>query len=237
MVVYSVYIINKAGSLIYHYDHYIPATESEKTFTFPVDLQLALEDERVVIKCGSRDGIMRGHAVLSVNGRDVSGIRFFPSSSSDAEEEILSYLSRPENFPVNIKFGRPRLRSNECIMLASTFHSLYAISVQLSPVPQSSGIREIEARGFKISCLQTVTGTKFLTLSDPAQDTSLVLKRLHQFYADFALKSPFYTLEMPVRLELFDAKMEVFLKEVNSQLQAAGVVNTSMGYARGIFKS
>ena len=31
-----------------------------------------------------------------------------------------------------------------------------------------------------------------------------LLRRLYSIYADFALKNPFYSLEMPIRAELFD---------------------------------
>jgi len=36
---------------------------------------------------------------------------------------ILEVLADEANFPINIKFGRPKLTTNERIMLASMFHS------------------------------------------------------------------------------------------------------------------
>lgn len=57
MVIFSVYVVNKAGGLIYQYDNYVPRTEVEKTFSYPLDLVLKHHDEKVVVSFGQRDGI------------------------------------------------------------------------------------------------------------------------------------------------------------------------------------
>ncbi len=58
-----------------------------------------------------------GHAALSINGVDVNG------KYTAEGKEIQEYLKDPANYPVSIRFGRPRLSSNEKLMLASMFHS------------------------------------------------------------------------------------------------------------------
>ena len=58
-----------------------------------------------------------GHTVLSVNGVSAEG-RFLRDG-----RDILETLSMEENYPISIKFGRPKLTTNEKIMLASMFHS------------------------------------------------------------------------------------------------------------------
>lgn len=57
MVIFSVYVVNKAGGLIYQYDNYVPRTEVEKTFSYPLDLVLKHHDEKVIVSFGQRDGI------------------------------------------------------------------------------------------------------------------------------------------------------------------------------------
>ena len=57
MPIFSVYVINRAGGLIYQMDHTQPKTEVEKTFSFPLELTLKIYDERVVVSFGQRDGI------------------------------------------------------------------------------------------------------------------------------------------------------------------------------------
>lgn len=64
MVIFSVYVVNKAGGLIYQYDNYVPRAEVEKTFSYPLDLVLKHHDEKVVVSFGQRDGI-RGEATLA----------------------------------------------------------------------------------------------------------------------------------------------------------------------------
>ncbi|XP_043936876.1 trafficking protein particle complex subunit 4 [Protopterus annectens] len=207
MAIFSVYVVNKAGGLVYQYDNYSPRLEVEKTFSFPLDFVLKVHDDRLIVAFGQRDNIRVGHAVLSINGFDVNG-RY----TADGKE-ILEYLNNPANYPVSIRFGRPRLSSNEKLMLASMFHSLFAIGSQLSPEPGSSGIEMLETDTFKLHCFQTLTGIKFIVLADPRQaGTDTLLRKIYEIYSDFALKNPFYSLEMPIRCELFDQNLKAALE-------------------------
>ena len=60
MGVFYVFIVSKSGGLIFNYDHNIPVTETEKTFSFPLDIQLKFENNRVVVAFGERDGVCIG---------------------------------------------------------------------------------------------------------------------------------------------------------------------------------
>uniref|UniRef100_A0A452GG48 Trafficking protein particle complex subunit n=1 Tax=Gopherus agassizii TaxID=38772 RepID=A0A452GG48_9SAUR len=114
MAIFSVYVVNKAGGLIYQLDQYAPRSETEKTFSFPLDLVLKLHDERVVVAFGQRDSIR---------------------------------------------------------------------------------------------------GIKFVVLADPRQaGIESLLRKIYEIYSDFALKNPFYSLEMPIRCELFDQNLKVALE-------------------------
>jgi len=57
-----------------------------------------------------------GHTLLAINGVQADG-RLWDG------RDILDLLNHEENYPINIKFGRPKLTINEKIMLASMFHS------------------------------------------------------------------------------------------------------------------
>lgn len=59
-----------------------------------------------------------GYTLMGVNGIPVEG-RFLQNDGTDAMEIINS----PHNYPINLKFGRTKLTTNEKIMLASMFHS------------------------------------------------------------------------------------------------------------------
>ena len=104
---------------------------------------------------------------------------------------------------------------------------IYAISVKLSPSKQSSGIQCLEADSFKLYCFQTITGlcgvaaqsvvkipllplttciagVKFIVVADNKQQKiDELLKRIYELYADYVLKNPFYSLDMPIRLVIY----------------------------------
>lgn len=49
MAIFSVYVLNRAGGLIYHYDHHTPKSETEKTFSYPLDITLRGDDKLEVL--------------------------------------------------------------------------------------------------------------------------------------------------------------------------------------------
>ncbi|XP_018421658.1 PREDICTED: trafficking protein particle complex subunit 4 isoform X5 [Nanorana parkeri] len=114
MAIFSVYVVNKAGGLIYQLDNQTPRSETEKTFSYPLDFVLKVHDERVLVSFGQRDSIR---------------------------------------------------------------------------------------------------GIKFMVLSDPRQaGTDTLLRKIYELYSDYALKNPFYSLEMPIRCELFDQNLKSALE-------------------------
>jgi len=199
MTIYSVYIVNKSGGLIYQKDYHKPPQENEKTFSYPLELKLEAKSDGVCVVFGQRDGIKVGHVVMSVNGKNAQGKKLEDGT------DVLETINNEKNYPMSIKFGRPTLTSNEKLMMASMFHSLYAISVQLSPEHKSSGIQKLEVDTFLLQCYQTNTGVKFIVIAEPRQSgLDGLLHKLYSVYSDYALKNPFYSLEMPIRAELFD---------------------------------
>ncbi|KEP64483.1 UNVERIFIED_CONTAM: sybindin family protein [Hammondia hammondi] len=114
-----------------------------------------------------------------------------------------------------------QLSANDAIRLASTFHGLSAIAAQVSPAAlekgnpfaalQPRGINLIEADNFRLQCLETRTGLKFVLvaeLSVPPATVEASLRRVYEAYADYVLKNPFYDADMPIRCHLFDREIE-----------------------------
>jgi hypothetical protein len=63
----------------------------------------------------------------------------------------------------------------------------------------------METEMFRMQCLQTFTGTKFLLFTEPQQaGVDQMLKKIYELYADYVMKNPFYQLEMPIRCDAFD---------------------------------
>ncbi|EGG15394.1 trafficking protein particle complex subunit 4 [Cavenderia fasciculata] len=106
-----------------------------------------------------------------------------------------------------------KLSHNAYISLGSMFHGLHAIASNLSPTGSSSGIETIETEAFKLQCFQTHTGMKFYTISDPNHpNLDEILHNIYELYTDYVLKNPFYELEMSIRCDLFDDKLNRLLK-------------------------
>ncbi|KAF2400454.1 Sybindin-like family protein [Trichodelitschia bisporula] len=138
--------------------------------------------------------------------------------------------------------GLAKLSSNDLLILAGTFHGVHAITRSLvpdavRPVQPStsisaststsgvnstsapafpvrpSGLEVLESSHFRLTCFQTLTGTKFLLLTEPAQpNVDVVLKKIYELYADYVMKNPFYTVEMPIRCQKFDTGLDAFVR-------------------------
>lgn len=111
MAIYSIYILSKSGGLIFQYDHNSPKVEVEKKWNYPLDIQLSEQNKRVVVTFGQKDGIHVGHTLLAVNGIPLNG------NVLEDGREVLAVLSDELNFPISLKFGRPKLSTNEKIFL------------------------------------------------------------------------------------------------------------------------
>lgn len=70
--------------------------------------------------------------------------------------------------------------------------------------------------------LSHCVGVKFMVVSETTQTgVDVLLKRIYELYADYVLKNPFYSLEMPIRCELFDTNLQALLE----QMEKGGVTN------------
>ncbi|KAI2834564.1 hypothetical protein CBS11350_10636 [Aspergillus niger] len=82
-----------------------------------------------------------------------------------------------------------------------------------NPGVPATGLECLETDKFRLTCFQTLTGTKFLLFTDPLMaNIDVVMKKIYELYADFVMKNPFYQLEMPVRCEAFDRNLQGWLR-------------------------
>lgn len=108
--------------------------------------------------------------------------------------------SREKAFSQDAKLG-----GNDTLRLASTFHSLYAIAAQISPVQGSSGIEFMQTDTFRLYCFQTLTNLKFFVSADVgSRDLKEFLQKVYELYSDYVLKNPFYELDQVINCELFE---------------------------------
>ncbi|KAI9459959.1 TRAPP complex subunit Trs23 [Boletus coccyginus] len=110
--------------------------------------------------------------------------------------------------------GLAQLTSNEYLVLAGTLHGIHAITSRLSPIEFSSGAQVIEGESIKLTIFLTMTGTKFVLLTSRSETTAeeSVLQKVYEAYADAVMKNPFYTPEMPIRSDGFDARITALVE-------------------------
>ncbi|KAJ5874923.1 uncharacterized protein N7529_003353 [Penicillium soppii] len=139
--------------------------------------------------------------------------------------------------------GLRKLSTNDYLVLAGTFHGVHAITRSITPrIPNSqpppspatsspgtapavsgysypnpgvavTGIDYLETDKFRLTCFQTLTGTKFLLFTDPMTgNVDTIVQKIYELYADFVMKNPFYQTEMPVRCEAFDRHLGAWLR-------------------------
>ncbi|KAJ2974874.1 hypothetical protein NUW58_g8519 [Xylaria curta] len=132
--------------------------------------------------------------------------------------------------------GLNQLNTNDYLVLAGTFHGVHAITTRLNPpkgtqqhqqqtpagsIPSRpdppSGLEVLESENFRLQCFNTLTGTKFLLFTDTLQtNVDITMRKVYDLYADFVTKNPFYQLEMPIRCDTFDRKLNSYIRETNT---------------------
>ncbi|OAA53778.1 sybindin-like family protein [Niveomyces insectorum RCEF 264] len=81
-----------------------------------------------------------------------------------------------------------------------------------------SGLEVLESENFRMQCFNTLTGTKFLLFTDTAQtNVDATMRRVYDLYSDYVMKNPFYQLEMPIRCDMFDRKLNSYIREINNR--------------------
>ncbi|KAG6086467.1 hypothetical protein E4U15_000652 [Claviceps sp. LM218 group G6] len=130
--------------------------------------------------------------------------------------------------------GLKKISTNDLLVLAGTFHGVHAITARLNPIKPvapapgangvinraepSSGLEVLETENFRMQCFNTMTGTKFLLFTDSTQvNVDVTIRRIYDLYSDFVMKNPFYSLEMPIRCDLFDRKLLSYIREINNR--------------------
>ncbi|KAF5674021.1 sybindin-like family [Fusarium heterosporum] len=131
----------------------------------------------------------------------------------------------------NFAEGLQQISTNDYLVLAGTFHGVHAITSRLNPVknlpgatpPGSrpeppSGLEVLETENFRMQCFNTLTGVKFLLFTDTTQaNVDVTIRKIYDLYADYVMKNPFYSLEMPVRCDIFDRKLHSYIREINNR--------------------
>ncbi|CCH41056.1 Transport protein particle [Wickerhamomyces ciferrii] len=211
MTIYSLYIINKAGGLIYQND---------------VNPGLSrLTANEYLVLAGTLHGVFAIASKLTPTALKVST----PSSISGVHNSATSSIT-------SSSIGGGTNSSNN-INSNSTILSNYSKGA-LNVVSNSntSGLRSVDTKFFSIHIFQTLTGLKFLLVTSPnglnsndginntgsnvdlnknSEFAESVLRRIYSIYSDYVMKNPFYSMDMPIRVDLFDQKVTELIKTLS----------------------
>ena len=123
------------------------------------------------------------------------------------------------------KLGDIGLSGDRQVTVASVLYGLHGMSRQIAPVPADvmdcDGMSLVEGTDHNLHIFETVTGVKFVLLSDTdLSSCDAILSEVYQLYVDFVLKNPFYTLDnsgigQPIRFPAFTSLVEATVTRYN----------------------
>lgn len=178
MKIYSIYILNKAGGLIYQSDHNLGLNK--------------LTANDYLVLAGTLHGV---HAIASkLQPHDKEDE--FTSNSTSFINNTLILTGKSQNPNTN----RTGLQSIEtdCFNLY-VFQSLSGIKfiIVTSPNPVVHNLQPISPQALS-------TKNELNKQFELAND---LFKKIYILYSDYVMKDPFYSLDMPIKSALFDSKV------------------------------
>ncbi|RAK79131.1 trafficking protein particle complex subunit 4 [Aspergillus fijiensis CBS 313.89] len=190
MTVFSLIIINKAGGLIYQRE-------------FQPGLRKLSTNDYLVL-AGTFHGV---HAITRTITPKLPLLT--PTAIASTPTSASSNLASPSGTSTPIP---PTTTTTTTAAATTPSVSASSYTYPILGVP-ATGLESLETDKFRLTCFQTLTGTKFLLFTDPHMaNIEVVMKKIYEFYADFVMKNPFYQLEMPVRCEAFDRNLNGWLR-------------------------
>ena len=68
---------------------------------------------------------------------------------------------------------------------------------------------------YKLYCYHTITGLKFIAITDSKQqNVEQFLRKTYEIYSDYALKNPWYLMDQPIRSDLFDLNLQMAIDAI-----------------------
>ncbi|KAH3902131.1 related to Trafficking protein particle complex subunit 23 [Saccharomycodes ludwigii] len=187
----SLMIINKSGGLIYH-----------KEFNNDANSKPRLSSNEMLVFAGTLHGAYTIASRLKPKAIQLKNDSSYNINANTAPR--VPYV--------------PGLGVNQCS--GTTFKAPDFFSESF-PSWNKTGIKQIETDDFTMYCYQTLTGVKFIMvtlphswvngLQQPISVADNILRKVYCLYSDYVMKSPFYSLEMPIKNDIFDKKLKSFI--------------------------
>lgn len=101
------------------------------------------------------------------------------------------------------------------MVMSSYIHTIYAhvLDLQITPEPDTIVPLVITMKSIVITVYKTFTNYTFLFMHENEVSHATFLKA-YKLFVDYALKDPFYILEMPINSEKFDTNLKKLLNSV-----------------------
>lgn len=184
MKIYSIFILNKAGGLIYQND-------------FNPKLNKLSANDYLVL-AGTLHGV---HAIASRLNQTISGKEKLESQSNENTGQNNSIIStgRSQNSNSN-KTGLQSIETD--LFNLYVFQTLSGIKFILITSPNPV-VHQLQPLGDGPGTSAPSTG-ELSRQFDLAND---LFKQVYVIYGDYVMKDPFYSLDMPIKSVLFDGKV------------------------------
>lgn len=126
MPIYSFYILNKNAGMVYARDYAVVKNEVDRMFNYPLEIKI---DKFGCVRFGaSKDhNVKVGHTLMAVNGQKVFYDKLDKNKLKIDDQkggtaiDVLEFLENAENYPVQLKFGKPQLTTNDKLVLTGRF--------------------------------------------------------------------------------------------------------------------
>lgn len=198
MVVYSLYIINKAGGLIYQND----LTPGLSKLTANDYLVLA-GTVHGVFAIASRITPSQARQRAPANGTNASIV------SSISKVAALNTVGTSS--PVNPNTsGLKSIETDQfSIFIYQTVTGLkFMLITSPNGVAPATGSAAASTAPNSTASLAKNGDISTTDLNKNIEIAEGVLRKVYTIYSDFVMKNPFYSLDMPIRVELFDIKVK-----------------------------
>ncbi|PXF42788.1 Trafficking protein particle complex subunit 4 [Gracilariopsis chorda] len=124
-------------------------------------------------------------------------------------------------FDRRLSENAPQLSPNDCLHLASTFHGMQLLVQQLSPEPSDHGfgIVTLETESYVLQAYRPETGVQFFVTADlKTENLAAFLRDVYVIYADYVMKNPFYELDMPIKVDRWEAHLKRLVDKYNNRV-------------------
>jgi hypothetical protein len=235
MKVYLLYILNKAGGLIYQND---VSPELNKLSANDYLVLAGTLHGTHAIASNLTPNIPRGDARSADFGGGIG------ASSTSASSSVGLGVSNTPGGGGGGALGISGLGAGHPALTGTASNAaLIATGKSQNPNTNNTGLQSLETDTFNLYIFQSLSGIKFIIITSPntivhnVQSSAVLLgledqlknynrgelvkqcqiakdlfKLLYVAYSDYVMKNPFYSLDMPIKCSLFDLKVYELVK-------------------------